>query len=98
MTKMKSGPYRGGRVHILAEQCSTCVFRPGNLMHLSKERMRELIEDNQESALTCHATLYRDDVAPAVCRGFADRYDTLPLVLAHATGIVVYDAPPREEP
>ena len=29
------GPYRDGKVHVCAVQCSTCVFRSGNLMHLA---------------------------------------------------------------
>lgn len=94
---MSDGPYRNGHVHVLAEQCETCVFRPGNLMSLSRERMRELIDDNVEAdtALTCHSTLYRDDdVEPAVCRGFYDRYPTVPLRLAIALDVVVYDPVP----
>lgn len=86
--------YRDGRVHVLAEQCATCVFRPGDLMHLGPARRAELVRENADSALTCHATLYRDDVDHAVCRGFFDRYQTLPLRLAVTLGVITWDPVP----
>lgn len=91
-------PFRDGKVHVLAEQCSTCVFRGGNLMHLAPGRVKELVTDNVEadSALQCHQTLpYSDKDRPgAVCRGFFDAYadQTVPLRLAKAVGVVVFDA------
>jgi len=95
---MSRGPYRGDRVHVLDAQCETCVFRPGNLMHLSPERMREITVGNvrADTALPCHSTLYRDDVEPAVCRGFFERYGnaTLPLRLAQLLDRVTFDAVP----
>lgn len=44
---------------LLAEKCSTCVFRPGNLMHLRPGRLKALIETNlaADAALICHMTL-----------------------------------------
>lgn len=99
---MSRGPYRDDRVHVLEAQCATCVFRPGNLMHLPPERMREITVGNvqADSALTCHSTLYRDDVEHAVCRGFFDRYGsaTLPLRLAQLLDRVVFDAVPAAQP
>lgn len=69
-----------GGVRLLAEQCSTCVFRPGNLMHLAPGRLRDLIAVNRRAGgyLVCHQTLNaggRHDPATrgeALCRGFYD--------------------------
>lgn len=94
----REGPYYDGRVHVLRERCSTCVFRPGNLMRLGRGRLADLVESNVagDSALTCHSTLYRDDVEPAVCRGFFDGYTTTPLQLAERLGLIMWmGSPPR---
>jgi hypothetical protein len=69
-----------GGVRLLARQCSTCVFRPGNLMHLKPGRLKALVEENRrrDSYLVCHQTL-RDGEHPkageALCRGFYDLPD-----------------------
>lgn len=90
-----------GRVHVLDQRCSTCVFRPGNLMHLHPGRLKNLIETNTAngSALTCHVTLAEWDapVPPAVCRGFYDTHPTLPLLLAAALDMITFDPPPPGE-
>lgn len=87
--------YRDGEVHVLVEQCKTCVFRPGNLMQLQTGRLKDLVDSNlkADSALVCHDTLYKDGVDNAVCRGYFDAYadEVTPLRLAQAMGIVVYD-------
>lgn len=67
-----------GGVRLLSAQCSTCVFRPGNLMRLKPGRLKDLVESNRAagSYLVCHATLR--DVHPrgeALCRGFYDLPD-----------------------
>lgn len=97
---MTAGPYRDGKVHVLEDRCSTCVFRPGNLMSLSPGRLAELARENVavDSALQCHQTLsYAADPAPpAVCRGFYDAYadQTFPLRLAQTIGLVEFDPVP----
>jgi hypothetical protein len=68
-----------GKVRILRQRCSTCVFRPGDLMLLGPERFRDLIDRNLAAGamLTCHQTLpYSDnpDFGPAVCAGFWARH------------------------
>lgn len=91
------GPFRDGLVHVLAERCSTCVFRAGNLMQLNAGRLKELVTANAEaeSALTCHETLPGwGDAEPAVCRGYFDTHPTLPLRLAEAINVIAYDPPP----
>jgi hypothetical protein len=91
-----SGPFRDGRVHVLTARCATCIFRPGNLMHLGLGRVESMVAEalREEAAITCHSTLYRDDVQPAVCAGFASRYSTLPLRLAELLGCLVKDPVP----
>lgn len=68
-----------GRPRVLAEQCTTCIFRPGNLMHLKRGRLKQITEGARraDSFITCHATLPgMSGAQPAVCRGFFDRYTT----------------------
>lgn len=67
-----------GKPRLLAEQCATCIFRPGNPMRLRGGRLRQITSDacRAGSFITCHSTLYDPAVQPAICRGFADRYDT----------------------
>lgn len=98
-----SGPYRDGAVHVLSERCSTCIFRPGNLMHLEPGRVKNLVDRNlaDGSAITCHQTLPYSgiDALPAVCRGYADAYGPQLFWwrLAHVLGTLVEDPPPSKE-
>ena len=84
---MRHNVYRDGRVHVQAELCSTCIFRPGNLMHLKSGRVRGMVDEarEHESAIVCHQTLDGDN---AVCRGFFERYPTQPLQIAERLGLV----------
>ncbi len=69
---------RGG-VRLLSRPCATCIYRPGNLMHLQPGRLKAITAANlaADSYLVCHATL-RDGEHPqageAVCRGWYDRF------------------------
>jgi hypothetical protein len=98
---VRPGPYdpATGRIHVLAAMCSTCIFRPGNLMALAPGRIAGMVREAErnQSAIPCHDTLYRDDVAPAVCRGFLDRKGavwTQPLQVAERLGRITEDPPP----
>lgn len=74
--------FRQGRVHVVDGKCSTCIFRPGNLMDLSPGRVRGLVEDaiDAGTAITCHKTLI-DDRDNALCGGFYDAYsDQVPVL------------------
>jgi len=79
--------YRDGKVHLMSEKCPTCVFRPGNLMHLEPGRVAEMVKEAkaEESAIICHSTLDGDN---AVCRGFFDRHSTATLQLAERFGVL----------
>ena len=69
-----------GKTRLLARECSTCIFRPGNPMHLSPGRLRQMVAEARGDAgyIICHSTLpYAvSPIPPAICRGFADRYST----------------------
>lgn len=97
----RAGPFRGGKIHVLKAQCATCVFRPGNRMHLAAGRLKDLITGNSDSALTCHQTLpyYPGDAEPAICRGFYDKYgdQSYPIRLARELELIVEDPVPPEE-
>lgn len=90
------GPFRGGQVHVLAERCGTCIFRPGNLMRLRPGRVSQMVAyaRDADTAITCHETMHT--VAPAVCRGFWDTNwrNSFPLRMAVAADVVAYDPPP----
>lgn len=92
-----------GRTRRLARQCQTCVFKPGNLMHLEPGRLKDLVAQAlaAQSYVVCHETLpgvAPDGVAPAVCRGFADAYSTNALrIIERLWGFVDVD-PPQTSP
>lgn len=63
---------------LLAKQCDTCVFHPGNRMHLQPGRLKDLVTANlsKGALLICHDTLPENvyHVPKAMCRGYWDRY------------------------
>jgi hypothetical protein len=97
---VKGNAYRDGRVHVCAALCSTCVFRPGNLMKLAPGRLAGMVADARadSSAIICHSTLYQPGVDNAVCRGFFDRHPTQPLQVAERLGLVEWQEVPGENP
>jgi hypothetical protein len=98
---MNGEVYRDGKVHVMSERCSTCVFRAGNKMHLPPGRFKQLVEENRsrDTAFACHQTLeYGGFEVPgrAVCRGYFDAYkdEVTPLMLAVAMDVIVEQDPP----
>lgn len=72
--------------------CGTCIFRPGNLMHLERGRVAEMVaetRDTDAATIPCHSTIY--DAAPqeAICRGWWDRYADRDMVLRLALALDV---------
>lgn len=94
-----SGPYRDGELHVVSEKCSTCIFRPGNKMHLNQGRVKGMVENAiaDETVIVCHKTLEYapGDTPPATCNGFYESYgDQVPAVrLAKAMNIIAFDEP-----
>jgi hypothetical protein len=86
-------PYRDGKVHVNAAMCATCIFHPGNLMQLNGGRVKGMVDNAREceGVIVCHETLGGNQ---SVCRGFFDRYSTIPLRLARALNVIVYDESP----
>jgi hypothetical protein len=73
-------------VDVKATKCSTCIFRPGNPMHLQPGRVRDMVEScGDDGFVICHQTLSDDADEPdddtgtrpmvageAICRGYLD--------------------------
>lgn len=59
-------------VQTMAERCDTCIFRPGNLMHLQEGRVQSMVRAAQagEGHITCHKTLTWK--LAAICRGYIE--------------------------
>lgn len=87
---MRTDVFRDGKVHVQKRKCSTCIFRPGNLMQLEEGRVDQMVADCQrdQGVIPCHKNL--DHAGQAVCRGFYDKHhgDVVALVMARATGII----------
>ena len=77
-------------VRVMADKCSTCIFRPNNLMHLQPGRVAEMVREakSKEGSIVCHKTL--DQKRHAVCRGFFDHHKTQLLQVAERLGCVVW--------
>lgn len=63
--------YRDGKIHVCAEKCPTCIFRPGNIMRLDPGRLKGMIglSLKRGAGIICHDTDGKDE---AMCRGFFD--------------------------
>lgn len=71
-----------GTVRLMAAKCDTCIFRPGNLMHLRPGRVKDMVDTclRNSGHVVCHKTL--DEATDgAICRGFADAYPGVALAL-----------------
>lgn len=93
-----NGPFRDGKMWVLSRKCSTCIFRPGNLMHLRDGSVDTMvdgcIEDN--TVIPCHSTL---DGPRSVCRGLWDKHrgEILVLRLAQCFDVIAFDDPPEKQ-
>jgi hypothetical protein len=72
--------YVNGMPRVLTEQCSTCIGRPGNKMHLQDGRLRMMVRDALQQGsqgIICHQTLSygaHPEFGGALCRWFYDTY------------------------
>lgn len=93
--------YRDGKVHVLSDKCVTCVFRPGNLMHLTPGRLKEMVDESiaEGVGIVCHSTLPHTGEDQAICRGFWDahRERAQLLQVAERLGIIEYQPVPKKE-
>lgn len=86
--------YREGKVHVCARMCSTCIFRPGNLMDLTEGRVAQMVSDatTDDGCIPCHHTTHRGG-GEAVCRGFFELRSTLTLRLAAVLNVIEWQEP-----
>jgi len=68
---------------VFKEKCSTCVFRPGNLMHLRPGALKRIVDANLSTGtlLMCHKTTFGQAPEPIACKGFYDKYGPLQMVV-----------------
>ncbi len=93
---MRTDVYRGGKVHVCARMCSTCIFRPGNLMDLTEGRVESMVAQavEAEGVIPCHHTTYgQHPDGEAVCRGFYELRAVMPLRLAAALRVIEWQEP-----
>ena len=86
------GPWRDGRLWVLDRKCGTCIFRPGNPMHLRPGRVEGMVAEciEQDTVISCHKTLHGPK---SICRGVYDvhRGDIVVLRLAVALNVIAFD-------
>lgn len=92
-----NGPMRDGKVWVLNSKCPTCIFRPGNKMHLTGGTLVSMVEKciTENRVIPCDETL----AGPrSVCRGLWDvhRHEIGVLLLAEAMGVIEFDDLPEE--
>lgn len=77
-------------MRVATTQCDTCIFRPGNLMHLNPGRLADMVTTVKatESYVVCHQTLDRRPRQRVICRGSFDRYKTRIIQLAERMGFI----------
>lgn len=69
-----------GKPRLCQEMCETCVFRPGNLMHLRPGRLKDMVNGalKEGSYIICHSTLpgakNPEHKQAAVCQGFYENF------------------------
>lgn len=79
--------YIGGKVHVRARRCSTCIFGPNS--PVSVERRDGMVERAaDDGCIPCHAHLYQGAAVEPVCRGFYEQRGNLALRLAEAMGVI----------
>lgn len=80
MTDASCYPPSGGKPRLLSEQCATCIYRPGNPMHLQPGRLRQMTTAALQQGIQgviCHDTLPYGDhpgFGGTLCRGFYDKF------------------------
>ena len=90
--------FRDGKVHVLSEECATCIFKPHH-RPVDGARVAELVtqtKDADGSTVICHSTLYKDDHEEhAICRGWYDRLGERDGIirLAKALSVIEEQAP-----
>ncbi len=61
---------------VFEDKCPTCIFRPGNPMHLRDGALKNVVDGNIQlgTLLVCHETTFGQADREVMCRGFFDAY------------------------
>ena len=98
-------PESGMAVWVQAKKCDTCIFWPGNRMHLHEGLLQDLVRGAvaEHSHIPCHDTLLygrRTRLRPAMCRGYYDHPQgneaSMALGLGRSLGTIHYQRPTKE--
>lgn len=98
-------PETGMAVWVQAEKCNTCIFWPGNRMHLREGVLQDLVREAvaDRSHIPCHDTLLygrRTRLRPAMCRGYHDHPQgneaSMALALGRSLATIRYQQPTKE--
>ena len=83
-----TGPFRDDAIWVRSQKCDTCIFHPGNLMHLNPGVVAEMKRgaDERGTCIVCHEGMHSDKAA--VCRGYYDSHQSALLQVAERMGIV----------
>lgn len=96
----KHNVYRDGKVHVLANECATCIFRPAT-RPVDGARVAGMVRDTMDTdaaTVVCHSTLYRGKPEQhAICRGWWDRFADRDRVLRLAAALDVIEWQPEPE-
>ncbi|MEV6523183.1 HAD domain-containing protein [Longispora sp. NPDC051575] len=86
------------KTRLLARKCDTCIYHPGNRMHLSQGRLKDITDEARaaESYVICHETTPEGRasraIQPAVCQGFFERFSTNSLrIIGRLFGYLLVD-------
>lgn len=82
--------FRDGKVHVMSEECATCIFKPHE-RPVRGGRVAEMVKDTMDddgSTVVCHHTLYGSRGRKhAICRGWFDRLGDRDNVIRMAVGM-----------
>lgn len=77
------------RVHVQQRMCDTCIFRPGNLMHLEEGRVESMVEGcGEDGIIPCHE--HMDTDTPGVCHGQYTKHRNQVLQIAERFKVVKF--------
>ena len=99
----RNNVYRDGKVHVMREECATCIFRP-HTRPVPGSRVAEMVletKDEPGATVVCHKTLYPSDTGEedrhAICRGWYDRLSDRDPVLRLAKSMNIIQEQGQEE-
>jgi hypothetical protein len=92
--------YREGKVHVLAAECGTCIFKP-HTRPVDGARVAGMVRATRGehgATVVCHSTLYGGAEHHAICRGWYDRlaHEDHILRLALIADVIEFDPVPEK--